>query len=164
MGIITFSTFYSAQIWAVATISNVEWVITYGLTLPASGFFVLYYWNRLKQLRGNLLFISLFYRRRVLISRLVRQRSDIVGILEVAKEDYLQQQVSKWRSENKYSTCLNLPLYLMKKQEIRPDEEDGVVEIAPSHKRRLWHTKLQYQNSWKWELIRISFWDTRQTV
>jgi len=96
MGIITFSTFYPAQIWAVATISSVDWVIAYGLMLPASGFFVLYYWNRLKQLRGNLLFISLFYRRRVLISRLVRQRSDIVEILEVAKEDYLkQQQVSK---------------------------------------------------------------------
>ena len=92
MGIVTFSTFYFAQIWAVATISNVEWVIAYGLMLPASGFFVLYYWNRLKRLRGNLLFISLFYRRRVLISRLLRQRSDIVGILEVATEDYLQQQ------------------------------------------------------------------------
>ena len=69
-----------------------EWVIAYGLMLPVSGFFVLYYWNRLKLLHGNLLFISLFYRRRVLISRLLRQRSDIVGILEVAKEDYLQQQ------------------------------------------------------------------------
>ena len=92
VGIITFSTFYSAQIWAVATISSVEWMIAYGLMLPASGFFVLFYWNRLKLLHGNFLLISLFYRRRVLISRLVQKRSEIVRILEVAKKDYLQQQ------------------------------------------------------------------------
>lgn len=92
VGIITFSTFYFAQIWAISSISNEYWALVYGLMLPVSGLFVLSYWNRLKKLRGNLLLISLFYRRRILISRLVQQRSDIVGILEVAKEDYLQQQ------------------------------------------------------------------------
>ena len=40
----------------------------------------------------------------------------------------------------------------------RPDEEDGVVEVALPHKRRLWHTNPQYQNSCVYENLRIFSW------
>jgi len=64
-----------------------------------SGFFALYYWERLEQTRGNLLFISLFYRRGFLISKLIQQRQDIVNTLEKAKQDYLQLQKQEIQDE-----------------------------------------------------------------
>ena len=92
-GIITFAGFYTVQILLVAAIFNTLWVtIVYAVTLPLTGFFALAYWDRMKQIHSNIFFVSLFYRRRFLVSDLIQQRIKIIKALEKAKREYIQFQ------------------------------------------------------------------------
>ncbi len=94
-GIITFSLFYSLQIWAVINYVDLGYDpiisgIIYGILLPITGMFSIYYWRRLIRDREKWRFISLFYRKTGLISRLILQREEIIEELEKAKDEYLE--------------------------------------------------------------------------
>jgi 1-acyl-sn-glycerol-3-phosphate acyltransferase len=96
LGILTFLIFYPLQIFLIAiSFQNILVTIIYGITLPLSGFFVLFYWNRIESFRDNLFFISLFYRRSFLISKLIQQRLEIIKTLEKAKQSYFENYVPR---------------------------------------------------------------------
>ena len=95
IGMATFIIFYSLQIWLVASFAPVEgwWIpVAYAISLPVTGILALYYWRYLKKIRSRWLFISLFYRKNSLITKLIKQREDIVKDLEEGKRDYLNLQ------------------------------------------------------------------------
>ncbi len=88
-GIFSFSIFYTAQIWLAAVfLPNAWWALGYALSLPLSGAFTYYYWNRLNRIRARWLFVSLFYRRTELVSNLVLKRQEIINDLDKAREEY----------------------------------------------------------------------------
>lgn len=90
LGMIFFPLFYGVQIWLVFIVSeNLFLSILYATSLPPSGFFTLFYWYRSEIILTNLMLISLFYRRNLLISNLIMQRREIMKMLERAREDYL---------------------------------------------------------------------------
>lgn len=90
VGMVTFPLFYSVQIWLAFVVSgNFYIALAYGLSLPPSGFFALYYWYRSEIIRTNLMLISLFYQRNLLISNLVMQRREIIKMLGKARDDFL---------------------------------------------------------------------------
>ena len=92
-GMATFMIFYSLQIWLVASFTPVEygwWIpVAYAVSLPITGILSLYYWRYLKKIRGRWLFISLFYRKNSLITKLIKQREDIMKDLSEGKIDYI---------------------------------------------------------------------------
>lgn len=91
LGVFLFPLFYGLQLWMIAMLFNTWWLtLGYGILLPVSGFFALYYWDRLVKIRGVLVFMSLFYRESPLIARLIQHRLAIVDILEKAQQDYLE--------------------------------------------------------------------------
>jgi len=94
-GIVTFTTFYSLQIWTFDTyITSVyfeKWAtLIYGLTLPISGMFAIVYWRGLIKNRERWNFITSFYRKTVLTAKLITMREEILAELESAKNDYLK--------------------------------------------------------------------------
>lgn len=94
-GIITFSLFYSFQIWVVITKIDIGYNpllvgIIYGVSLPLTGMFSIYYWRRFIRNKEKWRFISLFYRKAALISRLILEREEIIDELEKGKEEYLE--------------------------------------------------------------------------
>lgn len=96
IGMATFIVFYSLQIWLVASFAPVKsgwWIpVAYAVSLPITGILALYYWRYLEKIRSRWLFISLFYRKNSLITKLIKQREDIVKDLEEGKRDYLELQ------------------------------------------------------------------------
>jgi len=96
-GIVTFSTFYTFQIWAfdnyVTAAYFSKWVtFLYGITLPVSGMFSIIYWRVLIKKRERWHFVSSFYRQKALTTRLIAMREEIITELNSAKNDYLNMQ------------------------------------------------------------------------
>jgi 1-acyl-sn-glycerol-3-phosphate acyltransferase len=90
LGTCLFSLYYALLIWAVSSKFDL-WYILFicAVTFPVSGFFALSYWDRLEKIKGFLNFISIFYRRKHLVAKLLQQRMDIVNMIEKAQQDYL---------------------------------------------------------------------------
>ncbi len=91
-GIITFSLFYSVQISLVYHYTqNPLWTLLYGISLPLTAFFTLYYWNHINVVKGKWLMIALFYSKKKLIHLLLEERNDIIRLFEKAEKDYLKE-------------------------------------------------------------------------
>ncbi len=94
LGVFLYPLYYGLQLWMIAALLSTWWLtLGYGILLPLSGFFALFYWDRLVRIRGVLKFLTLFYRESPLIAKLVQQRLDIVDILEKAQKDYMKTRV-----------------------------------------------------------------------
>ena len=96
-GIVTFSTFYTFQIWAfdqyITATYFTNWAtFFYGITLPISGMFSIIYWRVLIKKREHWHLMSSFYRQKALITRLIAMREVIIKELNSAKNDYLNMQ------------------------------------------------------------------------
>jgi len=94
-GILTFSLFYSIQIWSfdhfLTSMYFESWAtLIYGITLPISGMFAIFYWRGLVKNRERWHFISSFYRKTVLTAKLITMREEILEEFETAKDDYLE--------------------------------------------------------------------------
>lgn len=90
LGIGSFATFYTLQIWLCWIIFHNEILTTlYALSLPTSGNFALYYTRKISNYRQHLAFISLFYRRKDLIFQLIQQRIRLIEELNQAKDEFL---------------------------------------------------------------------------
>lgn len=90
-GIFTFGIFYPLQIFLVYYFSQSVWLtVLYGLSLPISAFFALYYAHELFSTRDKWRLFALFYKRNDLIAGLIEDRKQIIKALEKAKEDYLK--------------------------------------------------------------------------
>lgn len=89
-GMVTFSLAYAAQIALVQHFVQ-DWRLTtlYGLSLPITGFYALYYWNNLQDRRQRLRVLRLFRQQRPAVEKLLRQRASIMRLLANARAAYL---------------------------------------------------------------------------
>ncbi len=85
-----FICYYGLMITIVALLSgNTLITVIYALTLIPSGNFVLRYMKRAKKYQQHLRFISIFYKKRALIFKIIEQRMQLIGFLNDAKKDYM---------------------------------------------------------------------------
>ncbi|MBC6699998.1 lysophospholipid acyltransferase family protein [Hymenobacter puniceus] len=90
VGMITFSLGYAAQIALVHHFTqHWRWTLLYGMSLPPTGFFALYYANKLAGRLRRLRALRLFRKQRPTMEGLLRQRATILRLLSEAREAYL---------------------------------------------------------------------------
>lgn len=90
IGTLTFPLFYSLQIWGMQHYIGIGWLtILYALSLPLTGFFTLAYWRNVQNTKDQWTLFSKFYKKGDQVAQIIRQRTDIVGMLDVAKREYL---------------------------------------------------------------------------
>ncbi len=90
LGIGSFAIFYSLQIWLCLYLFDDKLVATfYAISLPITGNYSLFYLRKIANYRQHLVFISLFYRRKDLIYRLIQQRIKLIEELNRAKDEYM---------------------------------------------------------------------------
>lgn len=90
IGILTFPLFYTLQVWGIQKYMGIEWLtFVYALSLPLTGFFTLAYWQDVQNTNDQWTLFSKFYNKSDLVSELIQQRSDIVQVLDQAKQEYL---------------------------------------------------------------------------
>lgn len=91
IGILTFPLFYGLQIWGVQHYVGIGWVtLLYAVSLPLTGFFTLAYWRTIQNTKDQWTLFSKFYKKGDQVAQLIRQRTDIVQLLDVANRAYLE--------------------------------------------------------------------------
>jgi glycerol-3-phosphate O-acyltransferase / dihydroxyacetone phosphate acyltransferase len=90
-GIFTFSIFYTVQIflsfyWFQSSLFS----FIYGISLPLSGFFALYYGFKFSLFKEKWHLLQLFYQKRELVSNLIQDRKLIIKELNDYKQSYLK--------------------------------------------------------------------------
>ncbi|SHK18498.1 lysophospholipid acyltransferase family protein [Hymenobacter psychrotolerans] len=92
VGMLTFSFGYAAQIALVHRYLTHDWrwTLLYGLSLPVSGFYALYYANKLAGRLRRLRALRLFRQQRPVVEDLLRQRATILRLLNEARQAYLR--------------------------------------------------------------------------
>ena len=89
-GTIIFLIYYPIEIIIFASLTgSFIWTFIYALSLIPSGNFVLQYINRVRDYRQHLRFISVFYKKRTLIYELIKQRTEIIDLLNSYKIEYM---------------------------------------------------------------------------
>lgn len=90
LGIITFPLFYGLHIWGFHRVfQHAGLTLAYAVTLPLSGFFVLWYWDNATRLSYVWQALRLFRQKPSLMQTLTHQRNRIFSELEEAKRLYL---------------------------------------------------------------------------
>jgi 1-acyl-sn-glycerol-3-phosphate acyltransferase len=90
IGMLTFPLFYSLQIWGIQQYMGIGWLtILYALSLPLTGFFTLAYWRNIQNTKDQWTLFSKFYKKGDRVAQIIRQRTEIVAMLDVAKREYL---------------------------------------------------------------------------
>ena len=90
IGMLTFPLFYGVQIWAVQEYIGIGWLtMLYALALPITGFFTLAYWRNVQNTKDQWTLFSTFYKKGDLVAKAIRQRTEIVQVLDAAKLEYL---------------------------------------------------------------------------
>ncbi|MBK9284900.1 MAG: 1-acyl-sn-glycerol-3-phosphate acyltransferase [Sphingobacteriaceae bacterium] len=92
LGTFMFLIFYSVYFYIFYLIFE-NWMmsIIYLVTLPVTGLFSFYYYQRLTNIKKSWDILSMFYRKTNLITGLIQQRSEIISELEQAKEMYFKK-------------------------------------------------------------------------
>jgi 1-acyl-sn-glycerol-3-phosphate acyltransferase len=90
-GILLYSIFYSVQIYWVLQRFGILAALVYGCTLPVSGWFAYYYWDKFQASMANLQLYRLMLTRSQLLNQLKQKREELIAEMDRAKEDYLQQ-------------------------------------------------------------------------
>lgn len=89
MGLGAFVLFYTFQSWLSWFFFHTKWItVVYAILLIPSGYYALYYLKKARNYRQHMVFISLFYRRRILIYNLIRQRMRLIESINRAKDEY----------------------------------------------------------------------------
>ena len=89
-GILLYTIFYVAQIYAVLRWVGLFPAIIYGITLPIAGAFAYYYKEKFRKMREDFKLIFIMITRKQLLQRLVEQRERLIATLDQAKEEYLR--------------------------------------------------------------------------
>ncbi|GAC1600673.1 MAG: hypothetical protein NVS3B25_28260 [Hymenobacter sp.] len=97
VGMLTFPLAYTLQVAAVQHWLTHDWRLTalYGLSLPATGFYALSYWNMLAPRLTRLRALRLFRRAPAVGQALLQQRAAVVAQLEEARAAYLARAVPR---------------------------------------------------------------------
>lgn len=92
VGIIAFPLFYGLDIWAVqAAFQNAWLTLVFAVSLPLTGYFVLWYWDRATRLSHLWQALRLFRQKPTLMESLSVERAKILSLLEEAKTIYLKR-------------------------------------------------------------------------
>ncbi|WP_400192894.1 lysophospholipid acyltransferase family protein [Hymenobacter sp. B81] len=90
-GMLSFGLLYPLQTWLVHRLTGSGWLAAlYLLSLPATGFYALSYWNRLADRLERLRLYRLFRRQPAVVEDLFRQRATILRLLDEARQEYLR--------------------------------------------------------------------------
>lgn len=90
LGMITFPLFYGLHIWGFQQVfQHAGFTLAYAISLPLSGFFVLWYWDSATRFSYVWQALRLFRHKPTLMQTLTNQRSQIFSELEEAKRLYL---------------------------------------------------------------------------
>ncbi len=89
-GCLSFLVFYILQ-GAVCSLVFGPWVsLIYIFTLPATGFFAMSYFRRLRRARAHLRLATILLRSKTVVFRLAHVRARLIEELDAAKEDYMK--------------------------------------------------------------------------
>ena len=94
VGMFAFFAFYSLLIYIFHRFiaqGDWWWTVLFAGSLPLAGFFALYYFQRLKNLKTHWRLIAMFYKEPDIIGELFAERKSIINNLNWAKEQYLLQ-------------------------------------------------------------------------
>lgn len=89
-GMVLYTLFYAAQIYAVFRWFGLFPAIIYGITLPIAGAFAYYYKEKFRKMREDLNLFSIMITRKQLLQKLVEQRERLIALMDEAKEEYLR--------------------------------------------------------------------------
>jgi glycerol-3-phosphate O-acyltransferase / dihydroxyacetone phosphate acyltransferase len=89
-GIVLYTLFYVAQIYAVFRWLGLFPAIIYGITLPIAGAFAYYYKEKFRKMREDFKLLSIMITRKKLLQKLVEQRERLIALMDEAKEEYLR--------------------------------------------------------------------------
>jgi 1-acyl-sn-glycerol-3-phosphate acyltransferase len=92
-GIILYTFFYVVQIYVVLRWLGLIRAAIYGFTLPMSGAFAYYYWEKFRAMREDFRSFFVLLTRKRLLSHLIRQRAQLIETMDQAKEEYLRASV-----------------------------------------------------------------------
>jgi hypothetical protein len=96
VGIIAFPLFYGLDSWAVQTIFQNSWLtLAFAVSLPLTGYFVLWYWDRVTRLSHLWQALRLFRQKPTLMESLTVERAKIFNLLEEAKTIYLKRETAQ---------------------------------------------------------------------
>jgi glycerol-3-phosphate O-acyltransferase / dihydroxyacetone phosphate acyltransferase len=92
-GIFTFPLYYAGVLSTVWHFTHSFMHLTLLLiAMPLTGFFVLQYWKRLRNMRTNLSYYQIFIRKKNLVEWLAEQRNEIIIKLETARDRFVAAQ------------------------------------------------------------------------
>lgn len=93
VGIFTFPAFYGLELWLAYKWLHLSQsnLLLYLLTLPLSGFFTLGYWDTVQHTHAHWNVVRLIFRRQHMLEKLRLQRQQLIGQLDEARKEYLQQ-------------------------------------------------------------------------
>jgi len=91
-GIFTFPIFYFIEMYLVLYFTH-SWplILLFIICLPITGLFTLHYYKQLQNIQASLRLQVLFFNERKLINTIMQQREEILGELELARQEYLQK-------------------------------------------------------------------------
>jgi hypothetical protein len=92
-GIILYTLFYVVQIYLVLRWKGFFRAAFYGFTLPMSGAFAYYYWEKFRAMREDFRSFFVLLTRRPLLRHLIQQRAQLIETMDQAKEEYLRASV-----------------------------------------------------------------------
>lgn len=91
VGIIAFPLFYGLDIWAIQAAFQNSWLtLAFAISLPLTGYFVLWYWDIATRLSHLWQALRLFRQKPALMENLAIERAKIFNLLEEAKTVYLK--------------------------------------------------------------------------
>lgn len=89
VGGLAFLFFYVIQSALVAHSFGVWWATAYGVSLPLTGFFALFYLKRMRRVSERLSFSFFWFTNKHLINKLRLQRKRLIKALNAVREEYL---------------------------------------------------------------------------
>ena len=96
VGIIAFPLFYGLDIWAMQTTFQNSWLtLVFAVSLPLTGYFVLWYWDRATRLSHLWQALRLFSQKPAIMQSLTAERAKIFNLFEEAKTVYLKREFAR---------------------------------------------------------------------
>ena len=101
-GIFTFSFFYILWVFLFQRFiaqGDWWWSVYFAISLPIAGFFAMYYFQRIQNVKTHWRLVNLIYKKPETIGELLMDRKSIIEDLDWAKEQYLSDELGVMRDE-----------------------------------------------------------------
>jgi len=88
-GLIFFPLMYILQIFIFSRFVNYQWTWIYALSLPISGYFTLFFWDKFKVYKRDIYQAYIHFTKRPLILILKKERLKLIRYLDKIKDEYM---------------------------------------------------------------------------